>query len=327
MEIPTEGKITAREVFKNRAGIYSCKTCHPEFASMVLVTVANFDYLDMLQNWECRATRLGLDWAVVSLDNMLYRHYKDLKPFRVVHSGGNYSGKTQFRQKLFNQISCAKIRIVLDIMIDTGLDVVFSDPDNVFNTDPFKPGVSFGDMVRSREYGYVFQPNVMAAGNNRYSVVNKDGQFHGIQLDASCGSYDEGNTGFYYVASSLQDKARGLRDLFEGTLQACTEKPGIDDQTHFWSILRALHHGDRRNRTNAFQCARSCGEPDCPGKSSDTLSYCCARPIEFPTGWSRNALKAHGNQFVTYHANFVSGKKGKISKLDREAGLWNPECK
>ena len=50
-----------------------------------------------------------------------------------------------------------KMAMVLRIMRLTGLDVVFSDADNVFKHDPFQPMASLGDLIRSKRYDYVFQ--------------------------------------------------------------------------------------------------------------------------------------------------------------------------
>ena len=64
----------------------------------------------------------------------------------------------------FKVISCNKLRSVLDVLRETNLDIVFSDADNVFKSDPFLPSLSLGSMIRSGKYEYIYGRKIEPGG-------------------------------------------------------------------------------------------------------------------------------------------------------------------
>ena len=56
------------------AGLYKDKSYAPELKNVLLLTASNSGYLEMLTNWECFATRLGLDWMVMAMNKELQTH-------------------------------------------------------------------------------------------------------------------------------------------------------------------------------------------------------------------------------------------------------------
>ena len=59
--------------------MYKDKDAHPEFASVVLLTAANYAYFSIYNNWRCNAEKHGLDWAVIANDD---KAFEELGPDR-----------------------------------------------------------------------------------------------------------------------------------------------------------------------------------------------------------------------------------------------------
>ena len=70
-------------------------------------------------------------------------------------------------------------------MAATQLDVVFTDGDNVFKSDPFLPSLSLGSMMRSGKYEYIYGRKILPPGP-------RQGEYHEEPPKA--------NTGFYYIS-------------------------------------------------------------------------------------------------------------------------------
>lgn len=286
---------------RNHSGLYKDKKAHPELAGTILLTAANNAYMEMLENWEKHAAPLGLDWLVVALDRDIYNK---LGPQRaILVDGKKVSGTQHFRSAGFNVMSCNKIGTVLEILQDTGYDVVFSDADNVFKKDPFDSSNSLGDMMRSGKYHYLYQRNI---GNRP-----DPSQTHR--------EVKEGNTGFYWVSARRDLAATAV--LFRDTLSRCHANAQIEDQKLFWEALREIRTGKEHTQNQAaFSCARHCGKFSSAGScSSKIFEYCDLDPFEFATGWDAMDDK----KLVSYHANFVTGIYAKMGKLDK-MGLWDP---
>ena len=198
----------------NNRGLYKNATKASRFQDTVLLVTLNYGYYDLLQNWEWLANQHGLKWAVVAMDDALY---KELGPERAVRSDvSSKSEHAKFRQRSFNQISCNKMRIVQSIMKTCHVNVVFSDVDNIVLRDPFY-GSELGNMIASNYFHYIYQPNLGKKGRRYQRGVDRFPQ--------------EANTGFYYMSHASEffvDEAIGQ------TLQACTDsKSRLDDQNCF----------------------------------------------------------------------------------------------
>jgi len=296
---------------RRHAGLYANKTAHPEFNNTVLVTASNAAYSNILWNWRCHADKLGLDYIIVALDPDIYKEAGGSQSLLIE---GNYYREAQtFRQGHFNQISCSKLQVVLDIMNETGLNVVFSDPDNVFRDDPFANGTSLGDKMRLGKFQYIYQQN-----HNWRNVPN----------ESSIGAeVEEGNTGFYFASGST--KTEGVQSLFQAALMECRKKPGLDDQANFWRALRNVRNGYGRSLYGAdsFACASLCGKANrtCAAPGKDVLEYCEMDPRNHATGWETAGWKGPP-KIVTYHANYIGGgMEAKIARLERN-GFWDAQC-
>lgn len=304
------GRYDFSKVFKH-AGLYMNKKAHPEFANTVLVTVANVAYSDMLRNWRCHADKLGLDYVIIALDPDIY-NAAERDRFLLIEGGDFFREPETFRQGHFNEMSCSKIRVVLDILDGTGLDVVFSDPDNVFRDDPFARGVSLGDKMRLGAFQYIYQQNRQLTPPNNSSIGAEVG---------------EGNTGFYFVSGS--SKKKGVQSLFWAALQECSRHRDIDDQSNFWQALRTVRRGLARRTYGAdsFDCASLCGQGSAAcgaEKAEGVFDYCEMDPWNHATGWEVAGWKGP-HKIVTYHANYVKGLTNKMNKLRRN-GFWDEQC-
>ena len=168
------------DVVKKRAGVYKDKAAHPEFASVVLLTAANYAYFSIYNNWRCNAERHGLDWAVIANDD---KAFEELGPDRgLLAIGEKVSGMNGWGSAKLDSVGRNKMFMVLTIMRIADLGVVFTDADNMFLGDPFAQGVHLGDLIRSGKYDYVYQEELAKAPAKDH-VVRGDG----------------GNTGFFYA--------------------------------------------------------------------------------------------------------------------------------
>ncbi|CAJ1339875.1 unnamed protein product, partial [Effrenium voratum] len=200
----------------------------------------------------------------------------------------------EYLNKGFNLMSMNTLAAVFDVM-DKGFDVVFTDSDNVFLSDPFAAGVSFGEQIRTGRYDYIYQLNW--PGPRPYQP--------GAEIH-------EGNTGFYFA--SLRRKPEPTRTLWQAVLKACSRNPQLDGQPNFWNALRGL-------RQERKPCFRVCQEQQmCNGTAeAEILDYCEMDPFRHRTGWGKRDKDGP----VSYHANFKVGRASKISAL-KGMGLWRP---
>lgn len=294
----TPGPIPRHLVLQRHAGLYLDKSLQPEFKDIVLLTAANSAYMDFLQNWECHAKRLALDWVVLALDQEAYQVLSTSA--RVLLATGSTSGSLEYLSKGFNLMSLNTLATVFEVMKE-GFDVVFTDSDNVFLSDPFAAGASLGRLIRSQRYDYVYQLN-----------------WPGPRVYSPATEVQEGNTGFYYASIR---KVKLLSVLWDAVLKECRLKPNLDGQPNFWSALRRLR------KSLAPPCFRICrGDAGQDGQCNVTaeeeiLDYCEMDPFEHRTGWGHRDDKGP----VSYHANFKVGRKPKIAALTG-MGVWQPTC-
>ncbi|CAE8659876.1 unnamed protein product, partial [Polarella glacialis] len=301
-----EMEVQIMTVVQARAGIYRDKTAYPEFASVVLVTAANGAYLDFYRNWECHAMKHGLDWAVIANDDAT----KNLDPGRSIPVLPNVrvSGMHGWGSVQLDVVGWNKIDVVMRIMKLTGLDVVFSDGDNMFKGDPFAKGVSLGDLIRSNKYDYVYQEELAKAPEKGHEVPG-----------------DGGNTGFFYVSPKrkpekiIQFFSQVLKEggrIRDENFKTKGQRLGAD-QPIFWEVVQALRANKQAaNGPWGFRCAHLCSQdPTCVAPADETLDYCAMDAFTHPTGWEKPPTS-----FATYHANYAVNND-KIAKLEK-AGVW-----
>ena len=116
-------------------------------SSLTIINRSNYGYLNMLYNFNCFASRLGLKYLVVALDKNIYTEIGWRKTFNSIYSPSvgklkldkNYS----FRTPQFNYMSRKKLEASYKAM-NLGFDVVFIDVDVVLVNDPIPPSVITG---------------------------------------------------------------------------------------------------------------------------------------------------------------------------------------
>ena len=293
---------------RQHAGLYRDKTHAPELKNVLLLTASNSGYLEMLTNWECFAQRLGLDWMVMAMNQELQMHLGERS---FLATGQEWQKAEAFNSPVgFKVISCNKIRSVLDVLRESSLDIVFSDADNVFKSDPFLPSLSLGSMIRSGKYEYIYGRKI-EPGHQRIQDL-KEEVYHQEPIKA--------NTGFYYVAGSKKQDV--VQRIFEISVEWCNKRPGLDDQENFWDSLVATRKKKSTDK-GYIGCFRHCdSNSSCIGvDESMVFNYCDMSPWEYILGCftPQSALKEP--RMVSYHATYVFGwpaKKGKLKKVK----LW-----
>jgi len=310
---PTERQDIEREiarVVRMRAGVYIDKAAHQDLARVVLVTAANFAYWSIYQNWRCAAQRLGLDWAVVANDDEAYKRLGSNHAIPVV--GHKVESMVGWGNVKLDYVGWNKMMNVWLIMNLTQLDVVFTDCDNVFLKDPFRHGISLGDLIRSESYDYLYQPELSKRPPKGYKSPG-----------------DGGNTGFFFAAGSR--KPAMIQALFQAVVievdSRIKEKGHGADQNIFWQVFNQMRSSKGKDGPWGFKCAKMCGRnPTCKASSEDTIEYCGMDPFVHPTGW--DDADKWVDTIATYHSNYATNE-AKIKKLQKVGmwGLWNADTK
>jgi len=288
------------------------------FDNLVVVTSSNYEYRDLLYNWECHARRHGLKWVVVSMDQLIH---EELGPERSILAEGinitDHAGK--FRSKSFNKITCGKFRAVLDIL-ESGHEVLFSDPDNVLLMDPLRDGGfgGVGGMIASNQFDLLYSVNgrtnvikskAKSMLDNGLEVNHKE---HKLMI----------NTGFYYAYPSP-----GMKAWISDTIDWCN-RPGnkLDDQSIFWEkILTNFIRKGKSEGQSSFNETQHCSREAwfesketkmIRKRSARTLNYCHMDPLKYRVGYG--TVNKTEQDVVAYHANYVSGARAKRQKLERD---------
>ena len=307
----TEVEGTALEPLTTRinrhAGLYSDKSYAPELKNVLLLTAANSGYLEMLTNWECIAKRLGLDWMVISIDSELHQHLGERS---ISATGQEWQQAEGFFSKVgFRVIACNKIRTVADILRSTNLDIVFSDSDNVFKSDPFLPSLSLGSMIRSGKFEYIYGRKI-EPGNQKIQNFNP-GAYHQEPIKA--------NTGFYYVAGGRKKDV--VQQVFDKGVKWCNDRPHMDDQENFWDALVDTRR-KKKFANDRPACFQHCNSSACDGvEESQVFNYCDMSPWEYVLGCFTPASVLEEPRMVSYHATHVVGWQSKRKKLQM-VNLW-----
>ena len=323
---PRSTQSAFESLMERRAGVYAGG---PEprpgwLADTVLVTAANWNYMQMLKNWECHAAKYDLDWVVIAMDTKVHEALGPGRSFLIkgehIETGGH-----AFRSKEFNTITCNKFSAVVDILA-SGRDVVFSDPDNVFVGDPFADTGfgSLGGMIRSDRYEFIYSVNLMTDGDDharaekraqeRAYLANGEEPFYDIR-----GRRTMGNTGFYWIKSTPS-----AIEMLNFTVAECAVGDrGWDDQTHLWQNVI------KRIKKKALPPPHYAGTDHCTQKSWDApaVARAWSPKARIPLRWCNLDVDKYVTgqnvtwpNLVTYHANFATGSEQKIDKLK----TWNP---
>lgn len=180
------GDNSLNAVLQRAAGVYKSKSHsspHPDMKKTVIVTASNHGYLNHLMNLKCFLDRLNMKFITIAMDEQVYENLSKRSDMIVFPKfdgvfGRTAAGAANFRSKEFNIISFRKVEIVLEIM-QRGYNVLFIDNDVALVADPFP-------YVLWRNIDYVFSVNIFCW------------DYYGFDMH----SYEEGNTGFYFIRSS-----------------------------------------------------------------------------------------------------------------------------
>jgi len=294
-----------------------------KFANTLLITTANYGYIDVLKNWAVMSHGLGLKFLVVAMDDMILNELRSLEqshPYLFKHVipstfkvNTNSSG---FGTHEFNLISCNKFQVVLQTMECCYVDVVFSDTDNVLLHDPFQHNM--GQMIASQQFDYLYQSNVYPKASKKNA---------GVIWDTSSGQTipSAANTGFYYLSNT----ATSIKRIMQETVDECWDTPEFDEQHYFWqamtearvnqTITQPLSHCTGPTvRSILAKFAVNAVATEVPPKPTHNWTRLCPLdPFYHPTGWTTPRPDAG---WITYHANYVKGKSNKIDVLKKVNG-------
>jgi Nucleotide-diphospho-sugar transferase len=143
-----------KQVVDSAAGFYVDPNQNPALNRTVIITGANFGYLNHLHNFKCFMDRLSLKVLVIAMDRRLHQHIegklgrksaqdaistgKPLSQFYSLFWEGKKvirEESTTFRSEQFNMITHRKTEATIAIM-ELGYDVVFVDIDIALVRDP-----------------------------------------------------------------------------------------------------------------------------------------------------------------------------------------------
>ena len=200
-------------------------------------------------------------------------------------------------------------QICTDVLRETNLDIVFSDADNVFKSDPFLPSLSLGSMIRSGKYEYIYGRKIEPGGQK---IQNLNPEVYHQELSKRI------------LASTMLPVVEN-RTLFREYLRSVWS--GVID-AHLWMTRRTFGTalwlpGTRKVQRKAmFACFRHCDNDKCQGvDESMVLNYCDMSPWEYILGCFSTESALQEPRMVSYHATHVFGwpaKKGKLQNVK----LW-----
>eukprot|EP01031_Cornospumella_fuschlensis_P033364 gene33364-40360_t len=296
-------------VLQRAAGVYKMpptgKAIHPDMEKTVIVTASNRGYLNHLMNLKCFMDRLNFKFITIAMDEEAHNYLVKRNDTIVFPKfdgifGRTAAGAANFRSKEFNIISFRKVEIVLEIM-QRGYNVLFIDNDVALVADPFP-------YMLWRNIDYVFSVNIFCW------------DYYGFDIH----SYEEGNTGFYFIRSSnasIRMYERALQE-FQGHINS-----RLDDQTLFWKLLKVTTSPPvlpLKNCSNYDGERRAISEG---GVTQDYLVICPLDACEFSSGglWGYDAFKAavikRNQTYVALHANWLTGNGGKKDAM-KIRGFW-----
>ena len=284
------------------AGLYLDKKKAPELKDVLLLTAGNTGYLEMLTNWECMSHRLGLDWMVIAMDHELQQRLGE----RSLLTKGEEWSKAESGNsgQKFKVIGCNKMRSVLDVLKQSRLNIVFSDADNVFKSDPFLPSLSLGSMMRSGKYDFIYG----------HLVNLQSGKLQDLRPEVYHQEPLNGSSGFYYVSGK---KRNMVEKIFGLSLQAC-QGADRDDQASLWDVIVAS-----RSKTPLDQehiaCFRHCDKSCTDMEDALVFNYCDMSPWEYVLGVSLTSALLE-SRMVTYHPSHVFGWGAKRQWLKNAPG-------
>lgn len=277
----------------------------------VMVTAANFAYLSHLMNFKCFTDRLNIHFLVISLDERIHKHITSMgmtSYYFHEHEGKVSERAAVFRDTQFNLISNLKIKSV-QMILQLGYDVLFSDPDIAIVNNPIPLMFSF-------PYDHVFSTQSIHPCEQPKDMTLKEAQ---------------GNTGFYLMRSTA-----ATIDLMRTVISAVAHYPKLDDQAIFWNLYHErqllkwpLYRGQCGNQSYPLSLNGSV-VADTGGGDSSAVTSCHLDQCQFSAGRLQrrdkylgllNSLQAFNSTMFTVHANMIKGEHLKAQMM-KANGLW-----
>ncbi len=222
------------------SGVYSSLSLrkqHQELNNIIIVTVANYPYMNQLTNFACWLERLNMKALLFSLDEKLHQHitqlYKITEVEETLDTHNNSKNKRfhtadpllqsyhwkqdqslstygEYHTKQFHSITTSKLGIIL-VLLHLKYSVLFVDADVALIRNPF-PYLLWNNV------DYVHSINKICPDSDTFDVYKDN---------------DEGNTGFHFIKSS-----KITIKLFELVVKDIPNWPNIDDQNIFWRFIK-----------------------------------------------------------------------------------------
>lgn len=128
----------------------------PFLTSPVVITTANFGYLQIVNNFLKSIEKVGVNVSIVLVceDDLLYNHFHNRKDINAVITEftTNITQVQKFRSSAFNEIVNRRISHVLQL-ISNGLDTFYLDSDTIWLQNPFPYFDEEADLFVQQEYG------------------------------------------------------------------------------------------------------------------------------------------------------------------------------
>lgn len=292
-----------------------------------MVTLSNWGYRTLYQNWACFAEKWGLEWMVASVDKEMHDFLGRRSVQLMAEKPGN---ELKAGTAAHDRLLCRKLAVT-SILLENGNDVFFVDIDAVLKRDPIA----------------LFEE---AAGSDFLFQANHPGCTRKSQHPA--GSCMLMNTGLYYASSQKP----GVRKLFDLAYQSCLDHAGTKgtsvtrggndqralqrvlnvalgldahwppkavwedpkyDHTTMPKLWKKSYRLSREARTDAtpFRSLNWCSTRT--SNSSNTLDYCVLDPGLYPAG-KHNIRR----DLIAFHANHKAGGMTTKKRVLNRLGLW-----
>lgn len=315
----------------------------------VVVTAANYGYMNHVRNFKCFTDRLGLQVLFFALDARVHDlvsrtmndsfhsyllmppstvpatriHGSDVEETLQIRAAKQSSllieeGSAMYHTHQFHVITTRKLEAV-SMVLQSGYDVLFIDTDVVLLQDPFP-------YILYKNVDYIFSINKPCPWTRGLDFFNPQ---------------DEGNSGLvYFRATPL------IRALLQTVIEAAPTYPGLDDQSIFWRVLRQFAAANENSIVALPRCrdfnysgpiqARRAGTDKTDiikfvnsTANNRRIVLCPLDECAFAVGAFRGTafavlqreLARRNMQAVALHCNWLKGNAAKQQALEKH-GYW-----
>jgi hypothetical protein len=311
---------------RNAVGIYENPNTPDtdKFSNAVLLTASNFDFVDVLENWEIFTKSHGLKYAVLAMDDALF---EKLGAERAVPSNPAFAitkitvAEGTENKKNYFTLVCNKMRLILEILQKCQVDVIFSDADNVLLQDPFAHDL--GKLISATK---PYRWDYLYTTNDAWTAKPRS---HDCIATSNGFGDREGNTGFEFISAT----AFWVHDMMQRTILKCALKSNRrHDQTIFWTIMQNRRASDwvhcdqetyrdldRIDGDAASVTSNERAAGNTTAAASQPPTMCCLDPHYYSVGAIRPEKV---EPLVAFHANYVKSEAEKIERLRDWVNGW-----